>query len=139
MGEIDRTTAKGQIVALPFVQDALAASQTDAQLVVQDGLVAVEGISAPWPGEVVGYSYDLSAAATAGSLTIGPSVEGTERTAQAVTVTTGTKGYKRIPRGKIPFLAGQQLGVEITTDGSWDGINSDLVVVVYVLYQLMGI
>jgi hypothetical protein len=136
---IVRNTSKGQLVALPFVQDQLAASQTNAQLTMQDSAVAVDGISMPFDGEVVGISYDLSAAATAGSLTVGATVDGTEDADSTVTITTAKKGYQRIQRRKIRFKAGAQLGVEITTSATWDGTTADLVVTLWVLLQLEGV
>lgn len=139
MGAISRETSKGQLVGIPFVQDALAASQTDVQLTAQDAAVAVDGITAPWDGEIVGISYDLSAAGSAGSLTVGATIGGTEDADTTQTITTATSGGVKIPRGKCPFVAGSILGVEITTDGSWNGTTADLVVTLWVLFQMDGI
>jgi hypothetical protein len=36
-------------------------------------------------------------------------------------------------------VAGDNIGVKITTGGTWDGTTSDLVVDVFVLYYLDGI
>lgn len=138
---IERHTSKGQLVPLVFGQDALAASQSNVQLPVAigEGSQAVTGYIAPFSGQVIGLSYLTSAAATTGTLTIGATVGGTENADTTVTVTTGTNGYKRVPRGKMPFAAGAELGAEITTDGTWDATTADLSVVLWVLLALEGV
>lgn len=135
MTQIEHITSKGQLVPLVFSQDAVAANQTDVQLESVLTL-ANDGYVTPFPGEVVGVSFQLSAAATAGQMTIGASIGGVEDTDSTVTVTTAAAGYKRVSRGKVPFVAGAVLGVEITTDASWDALTADLVVIVWALLQL---
>ena len=144
MGTIINNTAKGQLITLRFMQDAIAASQTDAQLPVIEtgattGTTAVTDLSMPFDGDVVAMSWDLSAAGTAGVFTIGVTVDGTENTTTTQTVGTGTSGYPKFARGACSFVSGQELGVEITTDGSWDGTTADLVVTLYVLVDLTGV
>lgn len=141
--QIDRTIAKGQLVQLTFMQDAVAASQTDVQLPIAEvnagagnGIV---GYIAPFAGEIVGISWVLTAAGTAGTFTIGPTVGGTEKTALTQTVGTAASGRGTAIRGTVPFNAGDEIGVEITTNGSWDGTSSDLGVSVWVLLYLDGI
>lgn len=141
--QIERTISKGQLVPLSFQQDAVAASQTDAQLAVSEVNAgagnAVDGYVMPFAGEVIAISGRLSAAATAGTLTVGPTVGGTEKTALTQTVTTGQSPYGRAIRGTVPFAAGDLVGAEITTDGSWDGTTADLAVTVWVILYLEGI
>jgi len=133
--------SSGQLVCYNFGQDALAANQSDVQLPVTIGEAsqAVTGYEAVWDGDVLAVGYSLSAAGSAGTLTIGATLAGTEDADSTITVTTATDGYLRIPRGKMPVTAGQQIGAEITTDGSWNGTTADLSVQVYVLYRLVGI
>lgn len=135
--------AKGQLVPLLFLQDNVAASQTDVQLPIVEVAAAAgnacDGYSMPFPGCIVGISYQLSAAATAGTLTIGPTVGGTEKTDPTLSITTGTSGYDRAPRELSRFAAGDLIGAEITTNGAWDGTTADLAVVVWVLLYLDGI
>jgi hypothetical protein len=138
MTQIIRKTAKGQLVALQFMQDAVAASQTDAQLEHENGQGANE-YTAPWDGEIVAVSYQISTAGTAGSMTLGGTIEGTEDADTTMTVTTGTDGYQRTPRGKAKFVAGNTLGVEITTDASWTPETGDLLVTLWVLLYLEGV
>lgn len=143
MGQITNETAKGQLVALTFAQDAVAASQTDAQLNVMEvasaATLAVDGYVMPFAGEVIGVSFALSAAGTAGTFTIGATIDGTEDADTTLTVGTSAGTYKRVPRGSARFTAGAKIGSEITTNSSWDGTSSDLVVTVWVLLEMEGI
>jgi hypothetical protein len=141
--QIERVIAKGQLVPLVFMQDAVAASQTDAQLLVAEVASAaanvVDGYVMPFEGEIVAVSARLSAAATAGSLTVGPTVGGTERTDPALSITTAQSAHDTAVRGTSTFAAGDLIGAEITTNSGWDATTADLVVVVWVLLHLEGI
>lgn len=134
--QIDRTIAKGQLVALVFGDTDVAASQTDVQLLTPGGGA---GYTMPFAGEVVAVTRHLSAAAGAGSMTLGATIGGTEIAASASTVTTQTASSTTLPRGAAPFAAGAELGAEITTSGTWDATTTDLTVVVFVLLYLEGI
>lgn len=143
--QMEGIIAKGQLVPLVFMQADVAASQTDVQLSVaavdnaaDDQLAGVE-YAMPFDGSIVGISYTLTAAATAGTLTIGPTVNGTEKTDPTLSVTTGTSGYDRATREATRFVAGDKIGAEITTGGTWDGTGADLAVVVWVLLTMDGI
>jgi hypothetical protein len=117
-----------------FYQVDLAASQVDVQLGISGS--DNEGKHALKDGYIIGISGTLSAAATAGSLTIGATIDGTEQSGTTQTVTTAQEFSATFnAEGGIPFNAGQQIGVEITTDGSWDGLTADLDVDVYVVYR----
>lgn len=131
----------GQVVAYVFGQDAVAASQTNVQLPVAVGEAsqAVTEYEMPWGGDVIAVAYTLSAAGTAGTFTIGATVGGTEDADTTLTVGTNAAGYKRVPRGACRLSAGDGLGAEITTDGSWDGTTADLSVVIYVLHAIEGV
>jgi len=141
--QISKTLGKYQLVPLIFGQDAVAASQTNVQLyAIQAGgpvELAVTGYSMPWAGEIVAVSYDLSAAATAGTLTVGATIGGTEAADPTLSITTGTGGSDSCNRGKVPFAKGAVIGAEITTDGTWDGTSSDLLAVVWVVLAISGI
>lgn len=143
--QIDRIIAKGQYVEYTFTQADVAASQTDVQLAIQsvdnaaDDQSGITGYIAPFAGEIVAMTWKLSAAGTTGTFTIGPTIAGTEKTALTATVGTGASGRGTVLRGTIPFAAGDEIGAEITTGGTWDGTSADLVVQVGVLYYLEGI
>jgi hypothetical protein len=141
--QIDRSISKGQLVQLTFMQDAVAASQTDVQLpiaeVTSGAANQIVGYVAPFDGEIVAVSWVLSAAGTTGTFTIGPTVGGTEKTALTQTVGTAASGRGKVNRDSIRFSAGDEIGCEITTGGTWDGTSSDLGVSVWVLLYLDGI
>ncbi len=141
MTAIHPSTSKGQLVPFVFGQDAVAASQTDVQLPTNVGEAsqAVAGYTIPFAYDVVCVSYTLSAAGTAGVFTIGATIGGTENTNTTLTVGTSAGTYKRVPRGKCSGAAGDSLGAEITTDGSWDGTSSDLTVTVWAILYLEGV
>ncbi len=90
-------------------------------------------------GDIVAIAVELTAAGSAGTLTVGATADGTEDADTTMTITTGTGHYKRIPRGKARIAAGAELGCEITSDGSWNGTTADMNAVVYVLHYLEGI
>ena len=133
----EKIAIRHNVVALPaFIDQNVAAEQTNAQLVVgaapdQDGVLALMG------GYVVGMSVQLNAAATAGSLTVGVSIDGTEDADTTQTITTEQEVMAKFEIGvDAPrFEAGEQIGVGITTGPTWDGPTADLMVVVYVLYE----
>jgi hypothetical protein len=138
--------SRGQLVALTFMQDDLAASQTDVALVISEGNTgsavatnAVNAIVMPFAGEIVAISARLSAAATAGQLTAGATVNGSEKSATTMTITTQQSAYKRVARDTVKFVAGDRVGAEITTNGTWNGTSSDLVVTVWCLVRMEGI
>lgn len=128
------------VVPLLFSHDNVAASQTDAQLTVLQVASAAENAvteyRAPWAGVVIGVSAVLSTAGSAGTLTVGPTVNGTEQADPTLSITTEASKSDTAVRGAAAFAAGDLIGCEITTDGSWNGTSSDLIVVVYVMYEI---
>ena len=141
--QMERVISAGQLVPLVFMQNAVAASQTDVQLSIAEVAAgaanAADGYTMPFPFDIVAVSYFLTAAGSAGVFTIGPTIDGTEKTDLTQTVGTTTEGSASVPREKVRGLRLNQVGVEITTDGSWDGVTADLVVVVWVLLYMEGI
>lgn len=144
MTHIESHTCKGQLLALPFGQTDLAVSQTDVQLFAALGEAAAtnDGYAIPFPFEVVGVSWQLTTAATAGTLSIGATINGTEDADTTLAVpadSATTSGYKRVARGAAVGTAGQVVGAEITTNGSFAPITADLSVLVYVIAYLEGV
>jgi hypothetical protein len=135
---------RAQLVPLTFMQDDVAASQSDVQLTIvqEDDAGANQSIAGyvmPWSGTIVGISAALSAAATAGTLTVGATVAGTEAADPTLSITTEVAKSDTAARGVATFAAGDLIGCEITTGGTWDGTSSDLGVVVWVLLDVTGI
>lgn len=141
MATITRATSRGQLVALSFGQHAVAASQTDVQLPVAIGEkdAVVDGYTAPFAGQIIAVAASLDAAATAGTLTVGATIGGTEDADTRLTVTTQTEKSLVVKRTLARFAAGARIGCEITTSGTWDGTLSHLSAQVYVLYDIDGI
>lgn len=143
--QIERVIAKGQLVPLAFHQADVAATQTDVQLSTvavdnaADDQLGTDGYVMPFDGEVIAVSARLSAAATAGTLTVGATVGGTEKTDPTLSITTAQSAYDTAGRGVSVFSAGDLIGAEITTSGTWDGLTADLTVVVWVLLHLEGV
>lgn len=135
--QITRELSKGQVVALKFFLANVAASQTDVQL--KESSNQVDGISMPFDGEVLAICSDLSSAASAGSLTVGATFNGTEDSDTTMSITTESAKVLKVARGKAAFVAGDKLGVEITSSGTWNGTTADLVVNVYVQLNVAGV
>lgn len=141
--QINNTLSKWQLVPLLFSQDNVAASQTNVQLYVQEVASAAaltnEGYVMPFAGEIIGVSAQLTAAATAGSLTVGGTIAGTEATDPTLSITTETAASDTCKRGTNAFAKDAVIGAEITSSGTWDGTSSDLQVIVWVLLNVSGI
>lgn len=118
----------------PFAQANVAASQSAVALLTVGGAAQRTALAA---GYIVAVEVNLSAAGSAGTLTISPTVGGTAKTAGNVAITTETQKVTKTPRGvnAIPFAAGDALGAKITTDGSWNGTTSEVEVVLHVVYE----
>ena len=141
--QFEAIASKGQVVPLLFSQHSVAASQTDVKLNILETsnttLLQVQKISMPFAGSIVGISVDLSAAASAGQLTVGAALNGTEKASTTQTITTQTGKVAVFDRDAIKFVAGDYIGAEITTNAGWNGTSSDLAVHVYVLFEVSGI
>lgn len=134
---IERIIAKGQLVPLNFGQTNVAISQVDVQLVAEQA----DGITMPFAGEIVAVTYALSANKTAGVMTVGPTVGGTEVSTLTVTAANGTAtGRKLVKRRTAAFAAGAVIGAEITTDASFlPAASAELNVTVWVILSIEGI
>jgi len=135
------------VIPLRFAQSSVAASQTSVDLAVSsvfdeaESAVdenAVVGITVPFPAVIVGVSVDLSAAASAGTLSVAPTVNGTAAAAPTVNVTTETTSKVATATRWADTLlaAGDVVGCQVTTDGDWNGTTSDLVITLWVIMDL---
>lgn len=122
------------VVLGPFSAANLAADQADQAAALPGGNT---GIPALVGGSVVGLLARLSAAATAGQVTVGVTVGGTEDADSTQTLTTGQSIYKSFEAGQIPFSAGNLIGVEWNTNAAWNGTTADLDVFVLALFEKM--
>lgn len=135
--QITREFSKHQVIPVVFAQANVAADQTDVQL--KDASGQVDGVTMPFAGQIVALALDLSAAATAGELTVGVTINGTENATTTQTVTTGTAARVLFDRDAVGFAAGDKIGVEITTNSTWDGLTADLAVNVFAALAVEGI
>ncbi len=120
VNQIIRKTSKGQLVPLQFMQDAVAASQTNAQLEHENGQLAL-GYEMPFAGEIVAISFLLSAAGSAGVFTIGATINGTEDADTTITVGTDASNSKKVARGLAPFSVSEFRGLCSGPSGSLFG------------------
>lgn len=135
--QITREFAKYQLVPIVFSQANVAASQTNVQ--IKDCSGQVDGLSMPFAGEVLSIAVDLSAAATAGTLTVGVTNGGTENATTTQTIATAAAKTAIFPRGTMTFVAGDKLGVEVTTSGTWDATTADMSITVLVALTVEGV
>lgn len=141
MPEINRVIPALHLAVLTFADNAVAASQAGVDLPrvetsATTSSTDVKFYEMPFAGTIVALSATLSAAATAGTLALVPTVNGTAVADPALAITTQTALTDTAPRGSIAFAAGDALGVEITTNGAWDGTTADLFADLYVVFDL---
>ena len=117
--QITNELSRWQLVPLVFMQDAVAANQNNVQLPIAE--------------------VNAALMATAGSLTVGPTIAGTEKADPTLSITTETAKSDTCARGKNKFAKNAVIGAEITSNATWDGTGSDLLVTVWVLLKIMGI
>lgn len=149
MTTLNREISSGQLVPLVFMQSDSAASQTNVALTVAevrdvaalvDDQNAADSYVLPWDFEVVGVSVRASAARTAGTLTVEPTIGGTAIGATAVLDATNTQSHHtRNLREADRGVAGGRVGCNITTTAAWAPVAADVAVVVWVLLNLEGI
>lgn len=136
---IERIISKGQMVPITFGLNSVTASQTNVQLATftSNGV----GVAMPFAGEIVAVTYSLTNAKTAGTLSVGPTVGGTEIAALTLAAANSiTSGIKKVMRRTAVFSAGSEIGAEITTDGSFAaGTTPSLQVTVWAILSLEGI
>ncbi len=126
--------------ALDWVQAQVAASQAAVAMPIEASR-AINGASLvtervmPWAGSVVGLSARVSTAANAGTCKVEITVNGTAQTYGMLTIDTNQNARLTIDADRVRFLAGDRLGVKITTNGAWNGITSDLAVTLFVLFE----
>lgn len=140
--QVTNELSRWQLVPLVFSQASVAASQTNVQLYTSEvdaTVLDTTGYVMPWAGEIVGVSAHLSAAATAGSLTVGPTIGGTEASDPTLSISTETEKSDVCKRGTNVFAKDAVIGAEITSSATWDATTSDLNVIVWVLLKIANI
>lgn len=107
-----------------WAQENVAASQTGVALsaMVSTNFDTIKMVRA---GSIVGMSTRLTEAITAGTLFVRVTINGTPGTLQ-IAHTTGTGGVATQPTGVDTYVAGDLVGVQITTDSGFLPITTDL-------------
>jgi hypothetical protein len=139
---IERILGKWQLVPLHFMQAAVADGQSAVAMYTAEDASHVLtniGYTMPFAGEIIGVSLNLSAAATTGHIHLWPTIAGTAVTTPTVSVTTAVYGSSKCPRGTNKFAKNAVIGCKLTSEGTWDGTTSDLLVTVWVLMKIEGI
>ncbi len=140
--QLERIISKGQLVPFTFTQDNVAASQSAVDMnvgeVAAGAALAITTQRVPYAFDVVGITATLSAAGSAGTLTVEPEIA-TAQTGLTLAITTAVSAQSTQGRGLDTGAAGSLLSVRLTTDASWDGTTSDLVVTVWCLLYLEGV
>jgi hypothetical protein len=126
--------------ALDWVQAQVAASQTAVAMPIEasratNGASLVTERVMPWAGSVVGMSARVSTAAGAGTCKVEVTVNGTAQTYGLLTIDAAQNARLTIDADRCRFVAGDRLGVKITTNGAWNGITSDLAATLFVLFE----
>lgn len=135
---IERITSKGQLTELIFTEDGLADAQSAVAMKVVDPLGGAEH-KMPFNGEIVAISVLSDSARTAGTATFDATINGTVTGLQAVlNATDTTHKHTTQARGSDNFVAGDRIGVKVTTS-SWTPVAADVVVSVWVLLYLDGL
>jgi hypothetical protein len=141
--QIENILDQYQLVPLTFAQSQLAASQTAVALypieTATPHVLLNLGYTMPFAGFVVAVSVNLNAAATAGSLTVTPTIDTTVVTTPVATLTTAAYGVATCQRSKNGFAKNAVIGCKITTGGTWNGTTRDLQVIVWVLMKITGV
>lgn len=121
MAEMD--PKKSNIVPFSFyVADASGQSQSSVAMSATGEATAtdVPQQPCPWAGSIVGFSVQVEAARTAGTLTIQPTINGT---ASASTLTIDddptTYNYTTWRRDLYPVTAGQRIGCVWSSSSDW--------------------
>jgi len=124
----DISAAGGFKQGYSFYQSSVAASQTNIQIDIL-GLSGNTEILLPYAGSVLAIAVASNDARTAGTLTVDATINGTATGLQAVLDASNTT-YHCATQAKDSdtFSAGDRLGVEITTDGSWAPTTANIVV-----------
>jgi hypothetical protein len=114
-------------LALPFQKADATTQLTNSDLLYGGG--ALTYFTAPGPGSVLGVSGNCQAI-TAGTLTLTPHKGGTEYAETGVpqpvlNATNDVAGsYATVRPGALTFVAGDQLGISVTTTTTLDPTNT---------------
>lgn len=128
----------------PFVltwlyQGGFAASQTDVEPYGESGIF--QRSLMPSNFRIVKTTYQSTAARSAGTLTVEPTIDGTKVTPSDLDITidgtTTNDAYKSVAPSATGYngTAGQKVGFKITSDASWLPITSDMELKMWIAFD----
>lgn len=124
-----------------FGQAQVAASQSAVALPIHasratNGASLVTNHVMPYDGSIIGIDVEVSAASSAGTGSVSATLDGTAVTATQTAITAVTEALAKFDgQNTGRFVAGANLGIKITTDGTWNATTSDIHVRVRVLHE----
>lgn len=133
-----------QLLALPFSLVNVPANTTTELQMWGDTALALgtPRIGAPWGGDIVGVSYRMSTAITAGgasALRIQATVGGASVwTAHTLTTTSPVSGEATQMLGTDTITAGQQLGLQVVTSSTFTPTSLDLACLLWIALRFDG-
>lgn len=90
----------------------------------------------PWDGSVVAISVAHNAALVGGTITWQPTINGTGNTVMtAVTDSSNQRARNKTNVGKVPFKAGDRIGISWTKTGTVSPTTSDVAALLFVEYD----
>jgi hypothetical protein len=135
--QITGGASRGQMVTLLFSAKNLSQGATDADMLTTVTDVAIYGYTAPWRGRIAAIAYDLHGAISAGTVSMRATFNNVGDSDTILTATAGaTRSYYRVPRWRTKFEPGTLIGVHYTTSGDFSGNSTDILVSLYVVYDI---
>lgn len=125
----DLSAAGGFRSLLSFVRDNLAASLTDSRLAIGATGNPQLDVVMPRAGSVMGLSCALTVAPAGSNPVLEVYKNGALLDAACIlTITAGADldQYTTFAKDTYTFVAGDRIGLAVTTDGSWTATTSDL-------------
>lgn len=123
----------GRYMIGPFVQDNIAASQTNVRVALGATAAPQQEVIIPRDGFVTAITASFTVAPAGSSLILKVYKNGAALDATAIlTVTTGASLRRSVTfvagTAALGFVAGDALGIAVLTDGSWTATTSDTAV-----------
>lgn len=132
----ERIAVTHNVVRLSFTLANIQASQDDTAVPRDANGDIYEAL---WDGYILGMVVQLSAAKTGGTLEFNPAIAGSSH-AEGVTVgATNTEWTATWEAHAVPFNAGDSLGVNYTSNGSFTPTTADVNVDLYVMFENMNV
>ncbi len=128
------------LVPIPWSTLNLGAGVTN-ELIPSDNALALAfpRITCPWAGSIVGMSYRISTALTAGTLSLRAWVAGSEVwTAHSLTSASPATDEATQAPGTDAFTAGQTIGINAVTNGAFLPTSMDIHVTLWLLVTYDG-